>query len=193
MNDKLTDEQSAAILDALNKAIDEGPWDQSNFLKAVGKNLITIRDNFIAELEANPDAAAAAKAKAGLAQTMALRDNQQEIYISLYCFDGSNLQSWERIVANLPKQTVSRPIYANEDDVKEAKKIKENKLNEAYVAIYINKGDILPVHPDKIQNDKLGKPLLCLKDKSLQLDNLSRFVHESGSYEYTKGRLVKIN
>ena len=50
MNDKLTDEQNAAILKALNKAIEEGPWEETNFLKALGKSLVGILDKFLAEL-----------------------------------------------------------------------------------------------------------------------------------------------
>ena len=44
---------------------------------------------------------------------------------------------------------------------------------------------------DKTPVDKLGKPLLTLKDKSLSLDNINRFVHITGTYQYGQGRLVK--
>ena len=86
---------------------------------------------------------------------------------------------------------ISRPIYADEEDVKAVLKTKENKQNEAYVAIYINQSDILPLPPDKASVDKLGKVLLSLKDKTLNLDNISRFVHLSGVYRYANGRLIK--
>ncbi|CEG58047.1 Dot/Icm secretion system protein IcmQ [Legionella fallonii] len=189
MNDKLSDEQNEAILKALNEAIEHGPWDKSNFLKIIGKNLVEIRDDFVKQLGAS--SLQQIKAEAHLANRMALRSGQQEVYISLYCYEGSNMQSWERIVTNLPKQMISRPIYANEDDVKAIIKSKENKLNEAYVAIYINQSDILALPSDKLSVDKLGKTLLSLKDKSLNLDNISRFVHLSGVYSYTNGRLSK--
>ncbi len=39
MNDKLSPQQCEAILKALDEAIEQGPWDQSNFLKALGQNL----------------------------------------------------------------------------------------------------------------------------------------------------------
>jgi len=190
MSERLTDEQNTEILKALNKAIEEGPWDKSNFLRIIGKNLISIRDNYLARLGASSDAQL--RAENQLANQLALRSSQQEIYISLYSFDGTNIQSWERIVANLPRQTISRPIYANEESIKEALKLKENKKNEAYVAIYLNKEDILSMPPDKTPKDKMGTSLLTLKDKSLNLDNLSRFVHASGTYQFTKGRLIKM-
>lgn len=191
MKDRLSDEQNEAILKALNDAIEKGPWDKSNFLKVVGKNLIEIRDVFLNQLGASSNAQL--KAESHLANRIALRSGQQEIYISLYSADGSNIQSWEKIVSNLPRQMISRPIYADEADVKEFLKTKENKQNEAYVAIYINQADILPLSPDKAPVDKLGKMLLSLKDKTLNLENISRFVHISGVYKYDRGRLSKVS
>ncbi len=123
---------------------------------------------------------------------MALRSGQQEIYISLYSSDGTNLQSWERILANLPRQTISRPIYGKEDEIKAILRTKENKNNEAYVAVYINHNDILPISPDKTATDKLGKKLLTLKDKTIQIENITRFVHITGMYRFTHGKLTKI-
>lgn len=190
MNERLSDEQNARILKALNKAIEEGPWEKSNFLRMVGKNLIAIRDDFLTRLGAKSEHEL--KNESQLANKMALRSNQLEIFISLYSSDGINIQSWERIVANLPKQTISRPIYSNEENLKETLKLKDNKNNEAYVAIFIDKQDLLSLAPDKILKDKFGTPLLSLKDRTLNLENISRFVHVTGSYQFLRGRLIKM-
>ncbi len=190
MAEKQINEQYDKILKALNKAIDEGPWDKSNFLRMVGKNLTSIRDSFLARVGAKSDEEL--RAESHLANKMALRGTQQEIFISLYSIDGTNIQSWERIIANLPRQTISRPIYIREEDLKEILKTKDNKNNEAYVSIYIEKEDILSLPPDKVLKDKLGTPLLSLKDRTLNLDNISRFVHVTGVYQFQKGRLVKM-
>ena len=117
--------------------------------------------------------------------------NQQEVYVSLYTTGGSVLQTWERVIANLPRQIISRPVYANEEDLQRVIKSKENPVNEAFVAIYINQSDILSVAADKIPLDRFGKPLMMLKDKAINLLNISRFVHSSGVYTLQKGRLVK--
>lgn len=190
MKERLTDEQNTEILNALNKAIEEGPWDKSNFLRIVGKNLASIRDDLIARLGASTPEQL--RTELHHANKMAIRSNQQEIFISLYSFEGTNIQNWERIVTNLPRQTISRPIYLNEEELVQVLKIKENKNNEAYVSIFIEKEDILTLSPDRIIKDKLGTPLISIKDKSLNLDNLSRFVHVSGTYQYLKGRLIKM-
>lgn len=189
MKDILNDEQNKAILEALDEAIKNGPWDKSNFLRAIGKNLNEIRDDFVKK--ANARSREQVKTDIYLASRLALRSNQQEIFVSLYSADGSNLQSWERIIVNLPRQMISRPIYAEEEQVKALLKTKENKQNEAYVDIYINSTDIIPPHPDKAIVDKLGNTLLTLKDKTLHLENISRFVHISGVYQFSRGRLIK--
>lgn len=189
MNDKLSHEQNEQIVNALNKAIADGPWEESNFLKILGKNLVELRDKFVEELGIALQEPA--KIQSQLIRRSASTDAQQEVYVSLYSSDGINLQSWERIIANLPRQMISRPIYANEDALKEIIKTKENKLNEAYVAIYINQSDILTLPPDKSPVDKLGTVLLCLKDKTLNLESITKVVHVSGIYHYLNGRLIK--
>ncbi|HHF7365763.1 TPA: Dot/Icm secretion system protein IcmQ [Legionella bozemanae] len=184
-----TKEHNDAILKALDYAIQNGPWDKSNFLRSIGNRLIGIRDNFAKKI--NERSQAQIQADAHLANRLALRSGQQEVFVSLYSSDGSNLQSWERIIANLPRQMISRPIYANEEQVQALIKSKENKQNEGYVAIYINETDIIHLSADKTLMDKLGSPLLTLKDRALNVDNITRFVHLSGHYKYSRGRLIK--
>lgn len=189
MNDKLTKQQTDAILQALDKAITTGPWEESNFLRVIGKNLQEIRNNFANLLSGNQDVNQSDTTVQD--NRAAQRASQQEVFIALYASDGNNLQSWERILANLPRQLISRPVYTEELNVQNLIKSKENKVNEAYVAVYISQSDILTLPSDKIPCDKFGKPLLTLKDRSLNLDNISRFIHLSGTYNYQKGRLIK--
>lgn len=192
MKDELTEQQTQAILKALDEAIETGPWEESNFLRVIGKNLRSIRNDFANRIGSDvKEQQEKLKTESHLANRVALRTGQQEVFIGLYSTEGNNLQAWERILANLPRQMISRPIYPNEEDVKYLIKSKENKINEAYVAVYINQNDILEMPPDKIPKDRFGKPLLSLKDRSLSLDNINRFVHLSGVYRYIKGRLVK--
>ncbi len=190
MNEQLDDEQKTEILAALNKAIEDGPWDKSNFLHAIGKNIVSIRDDFLTHLGASPEEQV--KVESLIASKLALRSRQQEIFVSLYCSDGNTLSSWERIVTNLPSQTISRPIYEREEHLKELLKVKEHKQNEAYVAVFIEKSDILSFASDKILKDKLGIPLLNLKDKTLKLENITRFEHSTGTYNLVKGHLIKV-
>jgi intracellular multiplication protein IcmQ len=190
MKEELNDQQVDQILNALNEAIEKGPWDKTNFLKLLGKNLIEVRDGFLQQLGTRSDAQV--KADTQKASITAERSTRQEVFVSVYCSDGTNIHSWERVVFNLPRQSISRPIYSAEEDIQAAIKAKENKINEAYVGFYINPSDILTLSPDKTAMDKLGKGLLNLKDRSLSLEHLSRFVHQTGVYHMEHGHLVKM-
>lgn len=188
MKEKLTENQAKAILKALDDAIQQGPWDESNFLRVIGKNLREIRKKFSEQI--NELSIPAGK---DIFQTSpaALKAGEQEVFIGLYSNEGNNLQAWERILSNLSRQVVSRPIYANEKDIIYFIKEKENKVNEAYVVARINQEDILELPVDKIPRDKFGKPLILLKDRALLLENIVRFTHLSTHYDYLKGRLIK--
>ncbi len=189
MKDDQSEPKTDEILKALDDAIDQGPWEGSSFLRVIGKNLREVRENFASQLTTLGQEKS--KIATHLANRIALRSGQQEIFISLYSSDGTNIQAWERILMNLPKQMISRPIYANEEGIKALIRTKENKNNEAYVSMYISQSDILPLSVDKTSTDKLGQPLLALKDKSLTLDNINFFIHLSCVYQYIQGRLVK--
>lgn len=189
MKDKLTEQQTRDILKALDDAIEQGPWEESNFLRVIGKNLREIRDNYARHLAGGDQEKY--HMESSLAKQAALRSGQQEVFIALYSSEGSNLQSWERILSNLPGQIISRHVYAMEDDIISFIKSRENKINEAYVGIFISKNDILTPAPDKVPHDKFGKPLISLKDRALNLENISHFVYLFEKYNYVKGRLVK--
>lgn len=190
MKDDLSQHQIDEILKALDDMLEQGPWEKSNFLRVIGKNIAKMRDDFASHAK-NRQQGSSAKTMSHLANRMALRSGQQEIYILLYSSEGERLQNWERIIANLPLHTTSRPIYADEEDVKALLRSKANKMNEAYIAVYVNQSDLLTVPADKAPVDRLGKKLLTLKDKTLNLDNIRYFVHQSGIYRYSNGRLIK--
>ncbi|MGQ3892554.1 Dot/Icm secretion system protein IcmQ [Legionella sp. CNM-4043-24] len=190
MKDELTDEQAREILDALDRAITKGPWEESNFLRLFGKKLRELREEFATQMVSS-DMAAAASTEARQARQDLVRGGQQLVYVALYSSEGSMLISWERIIANLSRQVLSRPIYAEEHDVQFMIRSKENRINEAYLAIYVDNQDVLTLTSDKTPRDKFGKPLMTLKDRALKIENISHFVHNGLQYNYVKNRLVK--
>lgn len=195
MTKKLTKEQMNGVLAALDDALAQGPWAASTFLSHIGKKLQQIRDEFEQKqqdvnfyentYENTTESAVLANQRTDRYAQM------KKIFIALYAVDGSNINSWERVVANLPGQIISRPVYENEDDVIAILRNKSNSINEAYASIYVDPNYILEQLGEKITLDKLGKPLLALKDKAIHLDNLDTFIHQSGTYKYVKGQLVK--
>jgi intracellular multiplication protein IcmQ len=187
MKNNLSEQKVQKILNALDEAIQKGPWEETNFLRAIGKNLHNIQAELREYLESEQPTSKIME----LTKKASLGQGQQEVFISLYSASGRQIPSWERILANLPRHTVSRPIYTDEADAKYLLKHKENKENEAYVGVYIQSEDILSVSEDKIPRDKMGKELIMLKSNAITLENMTRFVHVSGEYSYVHGRLVK--
>ena len=187
-DDTLT--KAKKTLQALDNALAAGPWNESSFIIVVGKKLRIIRDDLAARIAKFEEGdTGTPEYKAHRAHITA---SHKLIYISLYSVEGTNITSWERIIANLQRQIVSRPVYANEEDVQNIIKTKEKKINEAYVSFYVEDIDILALNSDKIPLDKLGKPMLVLKDKAINLENIEYFIHLSGKYRYNRGQLTKV-
>lgn len=186
MKNDLSSEQIAKLKETFEDMLDNGPWDQTNFLKVIGKKIESLRDEFLAYL--NEKTLEETKERFTVTK---LRGHKQ-IYISLYTASGDKIKSWERLLANLPRQTTSRAIYEEEDHVKAIMRSKTDPSKDAYIAVFVNQDDLLHVADEKIPKDKLGNKLLTLKDRTLNLENVSRFVHVSGIYDYVNGRLIKI-
>lgn len=92
---------------------------------------------------------------------------------------------------NLPRQMIARSIYATENEVINWISNKANKVNEAYVSLKIDKSSVLQIDANKASFDKLGQPLMTLKDRTISLDSIVRFVHCTGVYYLKNGRLIK--
>ncbi len=181
---------SLELIRALDQMIADGNWEGGLFFQAAGKKLRALSEELKAELqltEAEQPSATAiidyVKQKSGLI----------EIYISVYCTEGRNIKKWEIVLANLPRQVVSRPIYKREKDIKETIHTKENPVNDAYVVAYVTDMDILkPSFRDKAIVDRFGHELLRLKDNALKPENITKLVHLTGEYTYRKNILAKL-
>ena len=191
MTEKFTKDQKVGIIVALDEALEKGPWSATKFLSLLGKKLQNIRDEVAESLDNNDDETKGRPSKLSQQTTADRHAKMKKLYVALYAFDGTNLQTWERILQYLPNQVISRPVYENEEDAIASIRSKSNRINEAYAAIYVDPQFILPQPVEKISVDKLGKPLLALKDKAIILNNVEVFVHQSGTYHFASGRLIK--
>lgn len=190
MNDDLPDPQTNRVLSALDEALSETCWSKSPFLTLMGKKLKAIRDDFASKQEGALDLRETETPQLK-AERLERQSLMTKVFVSLYASEGANLQSWERVLQNLPGQLISRAIYADEADAVAIIRSKANSLNDAYVSLYVNPHDIINQPVDKIVTDKLGRPLLALKDKAISLDNLEQFVHRTERYSFVNGRLIK--
>lgn len=188
---KLSEKQVHAILASLRELLEREPWNNSAFLRVLGKKIQKIHDDF-ASRAARSQQAKRDQATQQYGTKQELLETQQEVFVALYSSDGGNLQAWEQILTNLPRQSISRAVYADEKAIKHVFKERRNNLNEAYVVMHIARDAILPMPIDKISKDRFGAELLTLKDKALMLENIVFFVHATGIYKYKTGRLIKI-
>ena len=118
-------------------------------------------------------------------------ENRQLVYISVYSAEGKNLDTWQRVLLNLPKQYVSRPIYAKEEDAQYAARNKGLATNEGYVAIWVEKNDILS-NSDQLFDlkDKFNHSLITLKDRAIDIKNMDYFWVNSNQYILKNSRLI---
>lgn len=187
----LTDEEIKSALDILNAldgAIDKGPWEHNLFFKGIGKKLRDARDKFKEELGIDELAADL------LAQNQSNHktDTQStEVYIALYQAEGSNIAKWTTVVNSLAGYNLTRPVYRNEADIQAAIRAKEQQQNDAYVAVRVRNIDIMQI-TEKQPKDKLGHELLILREGAIHLESISRFVHKSGHYQFRNKLLSKV-
>lgn len=184
------------VLRVLDDTIEQGPWNKSTFLGAVGKKLKDIRFGFKNRLRfldpSFEEAITSVKIESPIAAPPTKTDNQIEAFVSLYNADGGNLEKWEKILYALGRQIVTRPVYGTEKEIRAVMRAKAFVRNDAYAAFYVDKEDIIPPRDGKPPVDRLGNVLLILKDTALKNENITRFCHESGSYLFKNNTLTRI-
>ena len=178
------------LVAALDKAIEQGPWDQGKLLTNIGKRLRDFRDRIDVEL----DIQSQLKEDEGfnhLATRVARRSGHIKVFVSLYCMQGGRLRNWESVLQTLSRTINTRPIYRNEADVKAMIRAKTHQENEAYIAVYIRESQIAKHFTGYNPKDKLGHELVVLKEAGIDLNNITCFTHANVHYELHDGLLAK--
>ncbi len=183
--------RNAKILEALNKLLKDSVWEKSLFLKASAKKIRGIRDTLKAHAELPEEEENSGVLSNNLASRFAARLGQVEIFVSLYNADGNNFKKWEKSLLNISGQSSTRPVYINEKDIRELVRSKEKKKNEAYVSILINQDELVSPPEGKAPEDSMQHKLLILRDRALKVENIVRFVHQSGSYRFRNNHLIR--
>lgn len=178
---------SLEVIKAFDKAIEEGPWDESSFFRAIGNKLIQIRDQYKRDLhlESTDDSGM----PTSIANRIAQRHGLAEVFIVLYNSEGSNQGKWESMLQNVQSYAVNRPVYEDEAFAKAALRGAMNKQNEAYIAAYVQKESILELPEEKTPYDRWGNKLLALNNNAISLSNVTRLIHISGKYEVENGKM----
>ena len=176
------------ILQALNEAIEKGPWEHSGFFRAIGKKLVEIRDRFRNELQL--EVVEQTGMTASEVSRIAGRAGLMEVFILLYNAEGSAINRWEHAIQSLKSKMINRPIYRDESLAKAALRGASNKQNEGYIAVYVDSKDIIQLPPEKIPHDRWSNELLLLNERAVKIPNITHFTHVSGIYEVDNGKLI---
>jgi intracellular multiplication protein IcmQ len=191
LSDEFSMEVNRKLLRELEYTLKEGPWQQGILFQNIAKKLQALYDKYKDEFREKHGEEDIPKTTPHLANRVAQRSGFREIFVSLYNSQGHSIEIWEKILRGLSGQFVARPIYQSEDDIRALIRSKSHKNNEAYAVAYIDEKNILKVPPDKIPHDKLNHELLMIKDKAIELDNITRFMHVSGRYYFKEHKLQR--
>ena len=159
-----------AILDNLLIA---GDWKKGNslFLRKAEERLCELRDDAKRLIEQH----SVPQGVENIERKQKLGEGVIKVFISLYQFDGENLQNWLNTLKTLTSYNVTRPTYRNEWHVRELINSKADSRRHAYVEVLINESDLINIDPLPV--DTLGHELLVLKEGAVKIPNIVGFIH----------------
>lgn len=182
-------ELNQQILAALDKAIDTGHWEGGLLFDMAGKDLRRLRETLGEQFQLT---VLTAEKSSGASAEVTVAAGEVSVYVALYLANGDKLPEWERVLGLLSTKSIGRPIYQNENDVRAFIASRPMRTKDAYVVVHVKEGDIIkPRDRDYYNKDRTGRPLLLVKEEAIKINNIVKFVHNTGTYHYDNGRLVK--
>ena len=164
------------VIATLDKVLLAEDWQDSFFLRSTLKPLQQLRER-VGALQEKLTEEAKLKEKGTV-----LKDTQIPVYLSLYQSLGGQLSQWETLLYSLSRHVQGRPIYAERAAVEQLIRSKPNSIPEAYVVVAVEKEDIL--HEKMERTDRLGLPVLTLKEGAIRTENILEFVHMGKHYQW---------
>ena len=182
-------EKHLLLLHEFDKILSSPTWDNSIFLGSYKNKLQGLRDYFQDVLNLHDGYLTQFTIKSAKVDDTK-HIGQIKVYISIYNADGDDLDKWVRLIINLVNKVITRPVYRVEDDVSSLIRNKDKPKNEGYLVVYVNNSDLLTPPDNNAPLDKLGHELLLLKDNSIRLNNIIKFVHADHAYELKYNKLI---
>lgn len=179
------------LLEAIDKAIKEGNWDSSLFFRNILKQLLEIREHIAQTFTEAGDVAPSLTPVAHYHAIPDTKEGYERVYIALYQAEGGRLDRWFSTIKMLTIYSVSRPVYRSEAEIGEVIRTKKGK-SDAYVIAWVKQSDIIPSYSGSPLKDKWEHELLTLKEGSIKLENIVRFVHDEKNYYIHGEELVVI-
>jgi len=168
-----------------NQILANEGWDKAPFLKIMHAKLLKLKleldelVGFDSQLELE---------RRGETSPQPISDGFIKLFIYLYTTEGKKVEAWQRLLANLDKQYISRPIYRHEADAQYAVFNAPVVHNAGYVAVWVEKKFLL--EPEVGPQDKFGHELLMLKDRAVDLTKIDYFWTNTSQYQWKLGKLI---
>ena len=122
--------------------------------------------------------------------------NTTTLYVYLFNAQGMKATAWQHLLTlrALHDHSVNRPIYATKEAVEELMRSKSNPAQHAYIEVDVKNEDILMGAEASIFQDKLGHPLVRIKQGALKPNGIRLFHHKEIDYLLdNEGRLILKN
>jgi intracellular multiplication protein IcmQ len=168
-------------------------WNSSLFIRNAIKPLQKLQqdaEEILKKLSADIDQTTETPAQRETRFALEERPGYIKTFISLYQSEGSNLQKWQGALKNLVDQSVSRPIYRKEENIKELLRSKSDPMRQAYAVIFVPELSIIQAYQGKPSVDQFGNELLTIKERAITLENIVELVHMGHRYAFVNGKLI---
>jgi intracellular multiplication protein IcmQ len=176
------------FVEILDETLSTGMWEETFLLKSMKKKLSELREEAQQLQQQYREEAMAKSIGAG----NAAMDTLQTVYISVFQQDFADLRKWERMLKSITDYSITRPVYKEEDHVKEMIRGRPDPNKEGYVAAMVKKEDIVKGFAGKATADKSGYELLNIKEGGIRPGGIRRLVLGSRTFEFVDGALKLI-
>jgi hypothetical protein len=159
-----------------------GNWESSEFLKAAAvklRSLVGQIEQLIKFIEQNQQIENIVDVAASVARLSAIVPGYCRVFVLLYQVENANLQGWHRAIKILVDHSVSKPVYKDENYIKEFIHSKEVGIeHNGYVVVNV-KNDAF-YEREKPVVDSCGHELFMLKENAIKLENIVELVLANG-------------
>ena len=174
------------FIEIVDEALAAGEWQGTHLLRSMEKKIKGLREEAEQlQLQLKEESMAKSIGAGGSSSS-----NLETVYVSVYQQDFNDLRRWERTLKSITDYSVTRPVYKEEEHIKEMIRGRPDPNKEGYVAVMVKKEDIVKGFAGKPATDKSGYELLNIKEGGVRPGGIRRFVLGDRTYEFVDGSLV---
>lgn len=173
------------FIEIVDEALVAGEWQGTHLLRSMEKKIKELREEAV-QLQTQLKEDVMAKSIGAGGNT---HSNLETVYVSVYQQDFNDLRKWERTLKSITDYSITRPVYKEEDHIKEMIRGRPDPNKEGYVAVMVKAEDIVPGFAGKPATDKSGYDLLNIKEGGVRPAGIRRFVLGDKTYEFIDGSL----